>query len=89
MSVFRIIESEYDWTTKRILQKFDMKKFIYSMIFLLFVSMTVTTSSSCNRGYGCPDNLGVKTDRRGNLSTKRGQSSIMPKSMTKKKRRRN
>lgn len=61
-----------------------MKKFIYSFTFLLFLSLTVTTGSSCNRGYGCPSNeLGVKTTRKGGLSTQKGQSNLFPKKMRK------
>ncbi len=62
-----------------------MKKFVYSFIFLLFLSMTVTTGTSCNRGYGCPstENLGAKTNRKGQLSSKKGQSNLFPKKMRK------
>lgn len=62
-----------------------MKKFVYSFVFLLFLSLTVTTGSSCNRGYGCPsnENLGVKTTRKGGMSSKKGSSNLFPKKMRK------
>lgn len=62
-----------------------MKKLIYSLTFLLFLSMTVTTSTSCNRGYGCPanENVGANTDRKGQLSTKKGKSNLFPKKVRK------
>ncbi|MCI5083441.1 MAG: hypothetical protein MRY78_17210 [Saprospiraceae bacterium] len=53
---------------------------------LLFASITVSTTS-CNRGTGCPTNeLDVKTDRKGRMSTKKGNSSLFPKKMKKKMR---
>ena len=47
------------------------------------VGLTTVTTSSCNRGTGCPaqENLRAKTNRKGDLSTKRGQSALFPKKM--------
>ena len=44
--------------------------------------------SSCSKKSGCPVNetVGKSTDRKGNLSTKRGKSNLFPKKMRKKKR---
>ncbi len=59
------------------------------LVFLLFVALlTVSTSSlaSCSRKSGCPayDSAKADTNRKGELSTKRGKSSLFPKDMRKK-----
>ena len=45
--------------------------------------------SSCSKKTGCPVNetVGKTTNRKGELSTKRGKSNLFPKSMRKKKKR--
>ncbi|MFK7774007.1 MAG: hypothetical protein AB8F94_17780 [Saprospiraceae bacterium] len=44
--------------------------------------------SSCSKKTGCPVNetVGKSTNRKGDLSTKRGKSNLFPKKMRKKKR---
>ncbi len=59
------------------------------LVFLLFISIIVasaTTLTSCSRKSGCPayDSAKAQTDRKGELSTKRGKSSLFPKDMNRK-----
>ncbi len=52
----------------------------------LCVALTVClTGSSCNRKAGCPANeqLHTQSNRKGQLSTKRGSSNLFPKKMRK------
>ena len=60
------------------------------ILFGLGLLITVSgISSSCNRGVGCPanENVSVKTNRKGNLPTRRGASQLFPKDMRKKSKR--
>jgi hypothetical protein len=63
-----------------------MRKFLLFIGFLLFVAAGSTTFASCSPKVGCELNegLGPKTDRRGELSTKKGKSQLFDK----KKRKR-
>jgi len=61
-------------------------KYIFLALFLVFSGLF----SACNSNKtGCPINESthVKTDRKGNLSTKRGKTSLFPKNMKKKKKK--
>ena len=62
-----------------------MRKLLLFLSFLFLLSAVSVTTSSCSRKTGCPANeLDAKTDRKGNLSTKRGKSGLFPKKMKKK-----
>lgn len=52
------------------------------------IALFFFATSACNRKTGCPinENAHVKTDRKGNLSTKRGKTSLFPKAKKRKKR---
>ncbi len=59
------------------------------LVFLLFITIFATagtTLSSCSRKSGCPayDSAKAQTNRKGELSTKRGKSSLFPKDMQRK-----
>ncbi|MFK8009144.1 MAG: hypothetical protein AB8H03_22480 [Saprospiraceae bacterium] len=64
-----------------------MKKF---KLLLLCSSLLLVLPfvSSCSKKTGCPVNetVGKSTNRKGELSTKRGKSNLFPKKMRKKKR---
>ncbi|NRB46270.1 MAG: hypothetical protein HRU41_01260 [Saprospiraceae bacterium] len=64
-----------------------MKRVILSLAFIFSMGIFFTTSS-CSRKTGCPtaENVQVKTNRKGELPTRRGNSSLFPKQMRKKKR---
>ncbi len=57
-----------------------MKKFIVLFAALFLIGLG---SSSCQRKVGCPatENAQVKTNRKGELSTKGGKSQLFPKHM--------
>ena len=66
------------------------KKLLRNLSFLLLVgSLTFvnTTFSSCSPKSGCKINEGgAKTNRRGELSQKRGKTNLLPKKYRKKSR---
>lgn len=76
--------------------KLFIRKFIIVMkksktsIFLLIAAffMLGISMPSCKSGEGCPnqDQYKVKTDKDGNMSTKRGKSTLFSKKQKKKKR---
>ncbi len=67
-----------------------MKKAIKFLLFASILLLTGTITSCNSNKTGCPVNETVhtKSDRKGNLSTKRGKSSLFPKNMKKKKKKR-
>ncbi|MFK7937411.1 MAG: hypothetical protein AB8G22_28105 [Saprospiraceae bacterium] len=67
-----------------------MKKILLLCSFLSCLLIFSTTTTSCNRGTGCPatDNAHVKPNRKGELPKKRGKSALFPKDMKKKKKKR-
>lgn len=64
------------------------KSWIYFFIFSLFISLSL---ASCSKKTGCPmndpANVGASTNKKGQLSTKRGNSNLFPKNMRKKKKK--
>jgi hypothetical protein len=56
---------------------------------LTFVFSTLTLFSSCNRGTGCPatESAHVRPNRKGELPTSGGKTSLFPKDFNKKKKR--
>lgn len=60
------------------------------MIFMLGMGLSLI-STGCKTGEGCemnnPDKLGAKTDKDGNMSTKRGKSNLFSKKQRKKMKR--
>lgn len=68
-----------------------MKKIATILMIYLVACVAVTSFSSCSRKTGCPstENASVKADRKGRLPTKRGKSSLYPKGMKKKKKKKN
>ena len=64
-----------------------MKKVLAILGCCLFFSLLVSTTSSCSRKVGCPaiENAHVKTDKKGRLPTKGGNSALFPKNMRRKK----
>ncbi len=60
-----------------------MKKFL---CLLLAICIAGSLSSACQRKAGCPatENAQVKTNRKGELSTKGGRSQLFPKDMRKR-----
>ncbi|MFT5385375.1 MAG: hypothetical protein ACI8VT_003245 [Saprospiraceae bacterium] len=66
-----------------------MKQVIKYLFFASILLISGAISSCGSNKTGCPVNESVhtKSDRKGNLSTKRGKSSLFPKNMTKKKKK--
>lgn len=62
-----------------------MKKLIL-LAFALTLASSTATLSSCSRKSGCPayESTKAPTNRKGELSTKRGNSNLFPKNMRKK-----
>lgn len=62
-----------------------MKKILFILGLFLAFSTAITTSS-CSRKVGCELNeqMAPKTDKRGNLSKKRGSSNLFDKKTRKK-----
>lgn len=65
-----------------------MKRIIFGLSLIFALSILFTTTS-CSRKSGCitAENAQVKTNRKGELPTRRGKSSLFPKNMNKKKRK--
>ncbi|MCH2082872.1 MAG: hypothetical protein MK226_10820 [Saprospiraceae bacterium] len=62
-----------------------MRKLLIALCWMFLFSAITVNTSSCSRKTGCPANeLDVKTDRKGRMSTKRGKSGLFPKRMKKK-----
>lgn len=66
-----------------------MKKLLLLCSFFSCLVLFSMTTSSCNRGTGCPasDNAHVKPNRKGELPSRRGKSTLFPKGMKKKKKK--
>ncbi len=66
-----------------------MKNSYKYFFFAIIIVLSASFSSCGSNKTGCPinENAHVKTDRKGNLKTKRGKSSLFPKNMKKKKRK--
>lgn len=60
-----------------------MKKTIILLSLFLLATFGAGTLSSCSRKTGCPSTeaASIKTDRKGQLSTKRGNTNLFPKKM--------
>ena len=63
-----------------------MKKLLLILSCVCFFSVLTISTSSCNRGVGCPayEDAHVKPDKKGKLPTKRGNSALFPKQMRRK-----
>ncbi len=57
-------------------------------MFFCCISLALMTTTSCKTGEGCTNQqqYSADTDKDGNLSTKRGKSSLFSKKQKKKKR---
>jgi len=60
-----------------------MKHKIWLMLFCSLLVFTGTLSTGCSRKSGCPayESAQTKTNRKGQLPTKRGNSNLFPKDM--------
>ncbi len=64
------------------------KKFIYLLIPVFFLA--AISFSSCSQKTGCPtDDYHAKTRKDGSFSNKPGKSSLFPKNMRKKNKKKN
>lgn len=63
-----------------------MRKFLFLIGFFIAFATVSTTTTSCTRKVGCELNeeMAPQTDKRGNLSTKRGKSSLFDKKQRKR-----
>jgi len=63
-----------------------LKKWTFAVLISLALATISTTFSSCKAGYGCPvsQKYQVKTNKKGELSTKRGKSRLMSKKRKKR-----
>jgi len=60
-----------------------------TLFLLLFACLSLTTVSSCKTGEGCnTDQWNAKTDKDGNMSTKRGKSGLFSKKEQKRMKKR-
>ena len=66
-----------------------MRKSYFILFVCAFLGLFLISNSSCQRKTGCPVNerAHVKTNKKGELPTKRGRSSVIPPGMKKKKRK--
>ncbi len=64
-------------------------KIINTFSFILLLLLAGIALSSCNRGYGCPINQSahVEMGKDGKLPKNKGTSSLFPKDMGKKRKR--
>ncbi len=62
-----------------------MKRLVFLLLMIIF-ALSGATLSSCSRKSGCPvyESTKAPVNRKGELSTRGGNSSLFPKSMTKK-----
>ncbi len=65
-----------------------MKKFFALLALLFFACMLALSTSSCNRGTGCPMNedAHVQPNKKGKYPKTRTRSGLFPKDMKKKTR---
>lgn len=63
-----------------------MKRLFTYLTIILIFGVFSFSSTSCNRGTGCPinDNATVKTNRKGKLPKRGGKSNLFPKNMRRK-----
>ena len=63
-----------------------MKRYLTYLSIILVFSLFTFSNTSCNRGTGCPinDNATVKTNRKGKLPKRGGNSNLFPKNMRRK-----
>ncbi len=63
-------------------------RIITRLVLFLFL-LSFPFFSACSKKTGCPANqdLGTAVDKKGNLSTKRGSSSLFPKNMDKARKK--
>lgn len=66
-----------------------MKKSLYLLIIMLLATVTNITFTACSQKSGCPayDSLKAPVNRKGELSTRGGNSSLLPKNAQKRKKR--
>jgi len=66
----------------------SMKKYLFGIFFVAISVLLASTWTGCSKKTGCPVNetVGAKTNKRGEFSTKRGNSNLFPKEMRKKKK---
>ena len=66
-----------------------MRKFLLLLAFCMVGGLIIVSTSSCNRGAGCPasESAHVKPNRNGELPTKGGNSQLFPKKFYKQKKR--
>ena len=58
-----------------------------SLLIVTLLLFSGSTFTSCNRGTGCKMNeSNLKTNRKGELSSKRGKTNLFPKKLRKKKK---
>ncbi|GAB4262236.1 MAG: hypothetical protein Kow0027_29720 [Saprospiraceae bacterium] len=63
-----------------------MKKLFPFLALLLIAAATTISTSSCNRGYGCPINeeSHIQPDKKGRYPKSKTRSGLFPKDMKKK-----
>jgi hypothetical protein len=65
-----------------------MKKILQLCLSLTLLAFISTVTTSCSKKTGCPINesVHVKTDKNGQMKSKKGKSNLFPKDMRKKRR---
>ncbi len=66
-----------------------MRRSYTTLILCAFLGLFFLTSASCSKKTGCPVNerAHVKPNKKGELPTKRGRTSVLPPSSRKKKKK--
>ncbi len=65
-----------------------VKKCLFWFLFIAISVLTAASWTGCSKKSGCPVNetVGAKTNKRGEFSSKRGNSNLFPKEMRAKKK---
>ena len=66
-----------------------MRRSYITLVLCAFLGLFMMSNSSCSKKTGCPVNerAHVKANKKGELPTKRGRSSVLPPSARKKKKK--
>ena len=65
----------------------SMKKYLFLFLLTAFSVLMAASWTGCSKKTGCPmtESVGAKTNKKGEFSSKRGNSNLFPKDMRKKK----